>query len=142
MGNCLLPPAPTAPAAALGFGMSLDVKDEPMLGQEEVGTALHGYCCCLSPFPMASGRNEWKKTFRALINPGASKLASLTNCPLSNTSFIHSAVGTRENHIISPRQKNTTLVPKKSSHRPAGITCRLQASWDRTDLYRSKRLCK
>lgn len=52
-------------AAAPGLGMSLDVKDQPVLGQEEVGMALHGYSCCLSPFPTTRGRRSGKIAFSA-----------------------------------------------------------------------------
>lgn len=51
-------------SAAPVLGMSLDVKDRSVLGQEEVGMALHGYRCCLSPFPTAHGRKEWKKSLQ------------------------------------------------------------------------------
>lgn len=40
-------------------------------------------------------------------------------CPPSNDSFIHSAVGTREDHIISSRQNNSMLVPKKNPMLPS-----------------------
>lgn len=53
------------PAAAPGLGMSLDVKDQPVLGQEEVGMDLHGYSCCLPPFPTTHGRRSGKIAFSA-----------------------------------------------------------------------------
>lgn len=66
------------------------------------------------PFqPLVAGGVE-KLPSALHIKPGASSLASLTKYPLSNGSFIHSAVGTRENHIISPRWNSCMLVPKKS----------------------------
>lgn len=78
-------------SAAWELGLSLDVKDQPVLGQEEVGMALLGYCCCLSPFPTDRGRNEWKKSLHcSFIKPRASRLASLPNVS-SVKRLIHSS---------------------------------------------------